>query len=337
MKRLFLVVFAVLLIAQSCSKVNVCNETERSKGVDGLMSVTLRYEYAASKALDSYDFVLKEEVQVNDIQVLVFDSATGDLQRSASMESVGAKCEFDIPIGTKVVYALINGPDVSRVKTLSSFRALTDELSGRDYQSDGFVMVGSSICAVLPGEVARPVIKVGRLVSRVVLRSVTCNVARQYEGMTVDCVFLGNAALGHSLGGESFGWANIGGYSDSMKTQPIGLDGVEGACPEYLYRSIDCTLQVGQKYEEPVCLYCYPNETSDYTCLYILATIGQRPYYYRVPLDKKLTSNMTCAVDVAITNLGADLPPDGDLQKGEIEATVSIDGWSMGYLYNAEF
>ena len=337
MKKIFGVLYAVLSVVQGCSKAEVRQIAGETDIAEGTVSVTLRYYSPAGKSLGDYDFVLNEEVLVNDIQVMVFDEQTGDLQRSAILTSVGAKCEFNIPAGSKVVYALVNGPDVSKVRTLDAFLDLTDDLSRREYRQKGFVMIGSAVCDVVAGEIARPVITVGRMVSRVVLRSVLCNIARQYEGMVVDCVFLGNAALGHSLGGESYAWANVGGYMDQMKSKPIGLNGVEGICPDYLYRPMDCRLQVGERYEQPVCLYCYPNATDEYTCLYILATIGQNKYYYRVPLDKGLDSNVTCAVDVSITNLGAPLPPDGILQKGEIEAVVSIEEWSMGYLYNAEF
>ena len=220
---------------------------------------------------------------------------------------------------------------------LGDLYSLTDNLSDRDYHLNGFVMLGSAVCHVEAGEIARPNITVSRIISRVVLRSLKCNVARQYEGMIVDCVFLGNAAVERSLGGESLCWVNMGGYADVMKKQPIGLDGVVGQCPDYLYKAMGKTLEVGQVFDWPLCLYCYPNETSDFTCLYILATIGGKKCYYKVPLDKGLAPNVTCAVDVEITNIGAELPPDGVLQRGEIVATVSIEGWSMGYLYNAEF
>lgn len=337
MKKFFCVVCAAVLLFQACSE--KCSNRESGDALipDGTMSVTLRYDSSVGKGVGDYDFVLSEEIKVNDIQVLVFDDVTGVLQRSAGLDSVDDVCEFAIPVGSKVVYALVNGPDVSRVQTLDAFLDMTDCLSERDYLQDGFVMLGSDVCDVIPGETARPVVKVGRLVSRVVLRSVMCNIAEQYEEMTVDCVFLGNAALEQSLRGWSSGWVNVDGYADVTKTEPVGLNGVTGVCPEYLFRSMGCSIQVGQQYTQPECLYCYPNDTDDYTCLYMLATIGGEKYYYRVPLDKGLASNVTCAVDVTITNLGAPLPPDGEIQKGEIVAVVSIEGWSMGDLYDAEF
>lgn len=337
MKKIFCVFCAAALLFQACSEKCANQDSADGRIPDGGISVMLKYDSSVSRGVSDYDFVLDEEARVNDIQILVFDSMTGVLQRSAEMDSVDDRCEFAIPVGSKTVYALVNGPDVSKVRTLDALLEMTDDLSDRNYMQDGFVMIGSGICDVESGETARPVIKVGRLVSRVVLRSVTCNIAKQYEAMTVDCVFLGNAALECSMGGESSGRVNVGGYEDDMKSEPVGLSGVTGVCPEYLYRSMGCGIRVGQEYDQPVCMYCYPNETDDYTCLYMLATIGQQKYYYRVPLDKGLVSNVTCAVDVTITNLGAPLPPDGVLQKGEIVATVSIEGWSMGHLYNAEF
>ena len=320
MKRLICAVSAAMLLVQGCSKTDSGYSDDRvDTSVQGRMSVALTYEYPVGKSLGDYDFVLSEESLVTDIQVLVFDGVTGALQRSSVLSSIESTCEFQIPAGLKTVYALINGPDVGKVKSISELLALTDNLSLRDYRQSGFVMMGCADCEVVTGAVARPLIEVGRLVSRVVLRSITCNIARQYEKMTVDCVYLGHAAMEYCLGGMVMDWADA------------------DQCPDYFYRSIGCELQVGQLYDQPVCLYCYPNDTLDYTFLYLSTTIGEKKYYYRIPLDKGLSSNVSCAVDVAITNLGADSPVDGDIQKGEIKADIFIEGWAAGYLYDAEF
>lgn len=338
MKKIFYAMCAAAMAAVGCADADSARlgQGQEVSGT-GTMSVTLKYDSPVSKSPGDYDFVLTEENLVNDVQVLVFDNVSGRLERSVSLSSVDDGCMFQLPVGTKMIYALINGPDVARVRDLDGFQALVDDLSQRDYVSEGFAMLGSSVCEVEADAVAYPVVEVGRMVARVVLRSVKCNVARQYEGMTVDCVFLGNAATQQTLGGVSSSWMNVGGYMDAAKERPLGLDGVVGDCSSYLYRSMGCELAVGQTYEQPVCMYCHPNSGSDYTCLYILATIGGQKCYYRVPLDKGLVSNVTCAVDAVITNLGAPLPPDGDIQKGEIVATVSIQGWAIGDLYNAEF
>lgn len=336
MRKLFFAVMSLLTVVAGCSESNYVELTGLDeKDERGTVSLKLKFDEPVGKALDDYDFVLDSEVIVNDIQVLVFDGLTGSLESSLPLAGVNDQCDFNLPVGEKQVYALINGPDVSRVRNLDDFFALTYDLSPGE--QDGFAMIGSVTCEVKPGIVEECVVRVSRMASRVVLRSIKCNVARQYGGMTVDCVFLGNAAVQQNLKGDSFTLVNVDGYADASKSQPIGLDGECGACADYLYRSMGCGLTLGQRYEQPVCLYCQPNSSDCFTCLYLLVTIGDHKYYYRVSLDKGLTANTTCAVDVVITNLGAPLPPDGDMQKGEIETLISIDDWSLGNLYNAEF
>jgi hypothetical protein len=100
---------------------------------------------------------------------------------------------------------------------------------------------------------------------------------------------------------------------------------------------VDEDIAVGESLTEKYHMYCHPNQTQDYTCLYVLTTIGGIQYYYRVPLDQGLSANTTCSVDLKITNLGSLTPPDGDLQKGEIQAVVTIEGWAAGNDYVAEF
>lgn len=338
MKKVFILMFAAVLAAVSCAQVDVVTPEKNpiETGV-GLVSVSLKYAVPVSKAIDDYDFVLSEESQVYDVEVLVFDEETGRLERSLSLDSVTDECVMELPIGRKVVYALVNGPDVSRIRNLEEFLQISDSLEDRDYMEDGFVMLGNSVCEVKKDVVAKPEVLVGRMVSRVVLRSVRCNIARQYESLSVDCVFLGNANIDQSIGGNSSHMVNIDGYQDVAKEFPIGLDGKVGACQQYLYRRVGSALSVGQIYDQPVCMYCQPNESQDYTCLYMLVTIDGEQYYYRAELDKGLRPNASCAIDAVITNVGSALPPDGLVQKGELEVVISIDDWAMGYLYNAEF
>ena len=93
----------------------------------------------------------------------------------------------------------------------------------------------------------------------------------------------------------------------------------------------------GETSSESVYLYCQPDGGDGCSCLYLLVSIGQGKYYYRVPLDKGLFANTTCVVNAVITNLGAPLPPDGVVQKGEIVASVIIEDWDTGSQYDAEF
>ena len=198
-------------------------------------------------------------------------------------------------------------------------------------------MFGSGNCTVEEGEIAEPVISVKRLVSRVVLRSIVNKVPKQYGSMTVNCVYLSNANTKQSLSGTVSGTVNPNGYEDSSKTKPIGKNGITGSCPGYLYRAVNKTVAVGASHTDKYHMYCQPSSSGTITCVYLLATIGGSQYYYRVPLQNGIQANKTYSIDVEIVNLGAALPPDGDIQKGEIKATVNVSGWDAGDSYVVEF
>lgn len=104
-----------------------------------------------------------------------------------------------------------------------------------------------------------------------------------------------------------------------------------------MFRQIGKDVAVGDSSEDLIHMYCQPNSSSKFTNLYLLTTIGRNQYYYRIPLYNGLKSNTTYSVEATITNLGAPLPPDGDIQKGEIEAEVFVSGWDYGEKYIVEF
>lgn len=302
----------------------------------GCVSINVRFDDASTKAQTDYVTALDEESKINKMMILVFDKATGMLNATLDASAVSQSYKMSLPVGEKIVYAVINGPSLSGVSKVSDVTALLDDLSASPMSEAGLTLVGSEECNVIAGDTSTSVTVVVRwLVSRVVLRNVTCNIPSQYGEMTLDCVYLGNANSTQKFSGEAGGKKNIDGYSDA--DQPIGQGGVTGACPSYFYRSVGKDVAVGESMTEKYHMYCQPNSTQDYTCLYVLTTIGGVRYYYRVPLDQGLAANTTCSVDLRITNLGSLTPPDGDLQKGEIQAVVTIEGWAAGNDYVAEF
>ena len=332
------ILLAVCISVSGCAKQNVpeCKSSESSEKFGNLV-VKVSHESANTRSVADYGRVLSDESAVNNLEVFVFDAVTGRLERSLIMTSADMECRFELPVGEKVVYAVVNGPDMSKVQSLAHIRALRYDLSDVSLAENGFVMIGSEECVVSQGVVSYPEVMVRRLVSRVELRSVKCNVASQYEAMKVECAYLGDAYSCQSFSGEVSALLNPGGYADSEPKVPIGLAGIKGSCPEYLYRDLDMDVVRGDTSSEPVYLYCQPNGGQGITCLYLLISIGEGKYYYRVPLDKGLLANTTCVVNAVITNLGAPLPPDGDVQKGEIVASITIEDWDLGDQYYAEF
>ena len=331
--------FAALAVFVGCA--DAAYEADESTSVDaemGVMSVSVSYDDAITKSQTDYVTALDSETKANKVTVMVFDKNTGALNACVEMSKISENCEISLPVGEKTVYAVVNGPSLNFVSKKSDLNVLLDNLYVGSMEEVGLTMVGNVDCKVVAGESSVPVaVKVRWLVARVVLSKVTCNLPQQYGMMTVDCVYLGNAYVKQFFSGtvDQSLFTNSKGYASNGN--PIGLEGEKGECESYLFRNVSKTVAVGDSHSQKYHMYCQPNTTDKYTCVYLLTTIGGRQYYYRVPLDKGLEANTTCSVELMITNLGSPTPPDGDLQKGVITATVTVDGWAAGNEYVAEF
>lgn len=330
---------ASLMLASCVKNVEEGFETVSPDAKDGVLSVRLMNEGMHVKGGDtSSDLeVLEQEKKVVKVSVLVFDQATGMLNASKELETLNEECTMSVPVGQKVIYAVVNGPDLGEITRLSQMGGLVDNLSESDMLEDGLTMLGSEVCVVQAGVQATPVVGVKRLVSRVVLKRVACNIAQQYGGMTIDCVYLGNANTVQYGSGMVDGMVNPDGYADADRTSMIGKGGVSGSCAGYMYRKVAAEVPVNGEHAGLYHMYCQPNKSSEYTCLYLLTTIGGVQYYYRVPLNKGLEANHTCSVEILISNLGSLTPPHEDYQNGSIQASISIEGWSAGNGYVTEF
>lgn len=337
MKKIVGICAAVLLwAAVGCESYVYENGPVRELG-EGTLNVRVRYGDVKSRSLEDYQEATEEEMNIVRVDVLVFDKTSGRLEMSGTVDGTEQKCSLKVIEGEKIVYAIVNGPDLEGVTTVSELMKVKDDMSLRGMSSDGLMMSGYTTCTVVPGKVIEPEITVMWLAARVVLGRLECGIARQFEKMTLDCVFLGNANVSQTVGGTVGKMVNIDGYADEAKKSPIGVGETKGACPDYLYRSLNKTIEVEKAYEEGCCLYCQPNPGTIHTCLYIRVLIDGNPYYYRVPLHGGLVANHTYSVEAVVTNLGAPEPPMSDMQKGEIVATVSVKGWDPGDDYVAEF
>jgi len=309
-----------------------------SEEVEGIVSVCVRYMDSTVKSGEDSLKATEEEMMINEVKILVFDRETEALAAVDEIKGIGDDCLFRLPVGQKIVCALVNGPDVGDVTSLKQLEAIVDSLPVTSFGTDGLTMFGKMECVVSGTSVPEVVtIDVQWLVSRVLLRRVTCNLPEQYGEMMLECVYLGNANVAQTLGGSESCMVNINGKEDYGQFRPIGKDGITGSCADYLFRNVAKKISIDSTMDEWYCMYCHPNRSSDYTCLYLLATIGDDQYYYRVPLDNGLEANSTCSVDVRITNLGSKTPPDGNLEKGDITAVLNIHGWTGGDEYVVEF
>ena len=305
---------------------------------DGMMSVRMIYDDVMTKAeTEDYVLALDEEKVVRKVSVLVFDKSTGMLNAFKQLTGMTQECKVSVPVGEKTVFAVVNGPDLGTVTRLEHFYALKDNMAVSDFDDDGLTLVGTADCTVESGKTVEPTIAVKWLVARVVLDKVTCKLPPQYGEMTVECVYLGNANTIQDFAGNVSAMGNPDGYADAAKSRAIGRSGEKGFCPDYLYRNVGVTVPVGQNVTNSYYMYCHPNASATYTCIYVVATIAGERNYYRVPLKSTLKANYTYSVELTIANLGSLIPPTGDYQNGTIQAVVSMGGWTVGNSFVTEF
>ena len=325
-------VVCVLACSQQEKSELSCNDSD----LRGSLVVSVLHKENVTKAGAGYTEVLEVEKAEKKVTVMVFDKETGVLNASKDMDATSEECDFSIPVGEKTVWAVVNGPELDDVVTLGQLESIVDDLSLNSFLQEGLTMTGSEDCTVEAGTTVSPVIIVSRMVSRVVLRNVTCSLPAQYGKLKVDCIFLGDAFTKQTFGGGLSGKVNVSGYHDAEKTVPIGKNGVVGSCPEYLYASVGEFVNVQEEAALNRCLYCHPNDTQEYTNMYILATVGGRQYYYKVPLTKGLEANTTYSIDVEIMNIGESEPPVHDHDKGKVKAVITVADWVPGDTYSAE-
>lgn len=338
MKKLFCFGAALLFFLPACEKNFTESDDNANAHVgEGILKVSLAYEtFPQAKAVTDYTEVLEAEKAEKKVVVYVFDKTSGQLNVSKTLTKSSDAFSATVPAGEKTVYAVINGPDLSSVTTLSQMAAVTDNLANTTLAANGLTMVGSADCTVNGDTPATATITVRRLVARIVIEKITNNLPSQYGKMTIDAIYLGNAYTAQTFAGATSILANPSGYADANMTQPIGKNNEKGSCSEYLYRGLSSDVIVGGSNTTKQYLYCQPNATSTHTCVYVLTTIGTQKYYYRIALNGGLQANYTYSVEATISNLGTALPDD-DFNLGQIDAAIIVAGWSAGDDYVAEF
>lgn len=327
---------AAVILMVSCAK----TEKTGTQSIlsQGSASVSVRFDDRITKSSTTgYVTSLKEEEAINKIDILVFDKETKNLNSIKSIDSLEDSCKFTLPVGEKIFYAIINGPELNEVRNIDQLNRLEYKLENRSIAKDGLTLIGSTECNISKETDANPVINVRWMESRVVLQKVTCNLPSQHKNMVINSVFLGNANTVQTFGGVASAMVNRNGYEDGDASKPIGTGDYIGECPEYMFRSMKTSINTGDFSDTKIHMYCQPNHTQEHTCLYLLTTISEKRYYYRVPLNQGLTANSTCSVELKITNLGSTTPPVGNYESDTVTALISIEGWTPGHSYEAEF
>lgn len=350
-KRYFLFALLALPMVMSCNK-ELPSQT-RSEG-EGTMVLSLNFpDVPQTKAVSAYTTAQTYESQVNAVQILVFNS-NGTLDKYVNAGTSTSGISISTVTGAKTVWAVVNGPTLSSIGSLSALKATTINLGSNNSitASTGFVMAGSNSCTVGSSSTSCS-ITVSRFVSRVALQSVKNSLPSAYGSITVNAAWISNVVGNQNLEGSASAstWYNKFGRADeSTQTSSHIIDGstYKASCPDLTFKSIGSSVSVGSTHtpSTPYLFYCMPNSSTtaptafsttfsaQRTVLVVKATISGTVYYYPIPLDDAAPARNTAyTVALTITGLGS-TDPNIPVSKGSISASITVAGWSSGATYD---
>ena len=348
MKKTLFIMAAIAAMPCSCDKNSDCEPCQEAE-TKATLNVSLDFEDEPQTRATSYVTAQTYETKVNDVQVLVFDS-TGALNAYVDADTKTSGISISTTAGSKTVWAVVNGPNLSSITTLSALQSTAVDLGANSTtETTGFVMAGSTTCTV-GSSAATASVAVKRLVARVALQKINNSLPRSYGALTVNNVTLINVAGNQNLAGTASvsTWYNKMGRKDGATATGQIIDGSTyvASHPTLTFKSVGSSVANGASLTTttPYLFYCYPNSTttdatgwsSSFTArktrLVVAATIGGTKYYYPVVIDTP-ARNTAYTVELTITGLGS-TDPDKPVQKGSITASVTVEGWASGAVYN---
>ena len=349
MKKTLLLMAAVVAMACSCDGDKDCIPCQKEDQAEATLAVNLDLEDDAQTKATAYITAQPYETAINDVQVLVFDSS-GALNAYVDADTKTSGINIKTTTGSKTICAIVNGPDLSSVTTIPELNAKTIDLGDNSITSTaGFVMAGSTSCNVSTSS-QNVNVTVRRFVSRVALQKVNNALPASYGAMTINNVTLINVVGNQNLAGTATAstWYNKMGRKDGSTTSSHIIDGSTylASHPTLTFKSVESSVANGVSHtpSTPYLFYTFPNSTITDVCgwvspftarktrLVVAATISGKKYYYPVVIDTPIR-NYAYTVELTITGLGS-TDPDKPVSKGAINASVTVEGWATGSIYD---
>lgn len=324
MKQKMLLLLAFVLLLIGCRTEGTGAGPERGRLSVGVSD-------ALTKA-SLYQEVLTAEARVREVQILVYDAKGVFESYQRGTETAGY--EFDLAIGDKTVWAIVNCPDNLNRMKLSDLLLMTSSLEDNDAdpESGSFVMAGQAPATVVPVGNNPLNITVGRLAARVAVQRVANRLASGHP-VTLRYAFLQNAVSETLLTGPQHGDTRV---NIDGKSAGTDIDGTAATAEIPLTgTAIGATVDPDGEYlpDAPAVVYAYPDQGGD-TILTLVAEIEGAVYYYKVPLPD-LQAGTVYGVDVELVHLGTAGPADQQAF-GTLEQTVTVADWKEGTLYESE-
>lgn len=349
MKKTLLLMAAIAAMVCSCDKDSDCIPCQEKNQIEATLKVNLGFEDDMQTKATAYITAQPYETAINDVQVLVFDSS-GALNAYVDADTKTSGINIKTTTGSKTICAIVNGPDLSSVTTIPELNAKTIDLGDNSITSTaGFVMAGSASCNVTTSS-QNVNVTVRRFVSRVALQKVNNALPASYGAMTINNVTLINVVGNQNLAGAATAstWYNKMGRKDGSTTSSHIIDGSTylASHPTLTFKSVESSVANGVSHtpSTPYLFYTFPNSTITDVCgwvspftarktrLVVAATISGKKYYYPVVIDTPIR-NYAYTVELTITGLGS-TDPDKPVSKGAINASVTVEGWATGSIYD---
>lgn len=350
-------------IAAACVALVACNKDQDTAEIinpskeTGSISVELVFDGAVTKAINAYTETPEYEQKVNSIQLFVFgeDGKIQSYKNLSGTELTNKASTISVIKGKKDVWAVINGKDLKNITTVNELKQSAVALSDNSTDlSKGFVMAGFNKCEVTASTEASCSILVSRLASRVVLAKIENQCPVGYGGIKIKSVFLTNVVGNQQIDGNATPkiWYNPYGRNDSTNSDHlIGQNNYSGGCPALTFKDLSSASAIANAEEStsPHFFYSFANSSTNVPVLgngaptipeagamsklVIYATVNGTDCYYPINLTNKLARNTSYTVGVTITGPGS-TDPDTPVEKGNINATITVDKWISGPTYD---
>lgn len=323
-----------------------------SDGQTGIVDVFVTTGSPATKAYTStgaYTISTDGERSINNLQVVFFDES-GSVAKYLS--NTDSKTGISIQKGSYTVYAVINGPDISSVATITDLEETTAELD--TYNNLGGMLMTGSTTAVVSETRSSASITAVRMVSRISLVSVTNAAPSGAGSFTINGIMLTNVVASQNLACTSSitSWYNTYGRPAANLTSGAIIDGstYRADAENLTWNAGGQSIACGDTYtwSTPLPFYAYPNSATgnsafstsyspSYTRLVVIGTLNGRKSYYPVVLTGGLERNKAYSVRLTVTGDGTNDPQDDpNTLKGGIDVSITVQDWIDGGSYTEE-
>lgn len=301
-------------IALACTVLAACQKNTGMAG-EGTVPVTVSVTGSISKVTGLNP---ADEVKVNSLQILVFDSE-GNIQNYKQAAEGETSVTMSITVGAKHIYALLNAPSLGDVASEAALLGMSSLMS--DNTIGSFVMTGSVSTTISKATTVE--IPVKRMVAKVILKKITAafeSAEMASEDMFLKRIYMQDVPMDMNYGIDAVPSARLSGADDNGAVNALIADSITGV-----------NLKGNAAYTTEHNFFIYPTGAGTVTpAIVIEAEMFGKPQIYTCRLPQ-IERNKTYEVsELVITRLGG--------EAYQVTCDIKIEGWDTGLSdYREEF